>query len=397
MGALLRLAILFCVALELAPVAAWAAEPEPDSRDQTDGGNGPEVSAPPAAASADTHQQGQPRYFFHSYDFGSQALFNPLTNVLNRGFDVLQLRGENRDPFTELHGRDMRNVLNNLAHPYARVSEEGRWKFTREELLPLSWTQNTMRWAPNYSLHLIGGGMTYTALREWYLDHNVPWPGLFSALTVMTSALINESLENKNVHGRNTDCIADIYFFDLGGILFFSFAPINRFFSETVVVADWSLQPGLTWPGRALNNQGNYFALKWSLPFYPPLRLFAHLGLASLIGLSYRLPSGVSWSLGGGLRSTRLVNHSQVSLENDVDLAPTVGLFVDRNESLLASLQVSNVRDYFINLNVYPNALFRFGSGIGVWSAVSQSGAFVVGLSVVRAMGLGAGWGNVYR
>ena len=380
---LLRLALLFCVAL--APVAARAAVPEPDGQD---------LALSPATA-AET--QGQQRYFYRGYDFGSQALFNPLTNLLNRGFDVLQLRGDNRDPFTVLHGSDVRNVLDNLAHPFARVSQEGRWKFTREELLPLSWTQGTMRWTPNYTLHLIGGGMTYTALREWYMDHEVPWPGLLSALTVMTSALVNESLENKGVQGRNTDCIADIYFFDLGGILFFSFAPINRFFSETVVVADWSQQPGLTWPGRALSNQGNNFAMKWSLPFYSPLRLFAHLGMSALVGLSYRQLSGISWSLGAGLRSTRLVNRSQASLENGVDLAPAAGLFVDRNESLLASLLVSNVQDYFINLNVYPNAFVHVGSGVGLWSAVSKNGAFVVGVSVVRAMGLGAGWGNVYR
>jgi hypothetical protein len=371
--------------MALAPVAAWAAVPETDSQD---------LALPPAT-SAET--QGQQRYFYRGYDFGSQALFNPLTNLLNRGFDVLQLRGDNRDPFTVLHGSDVRNVLDNLAHPFARVSQEGRWKFTREELLPLSWTQGTMRWTPNYTLHLIGGGMTYTALREWYMDHEVPWPGLFSALTVMTSALVNESLENKGVQGRNTDCIADIYFFDLGGILFFSFAPINRFFSETVVVADWSQQPGLTWPGRALSNQGNNFAMKWSLPFYSPLRLFAHLGMSALVGLSYRQLSGISWSLGAGLRSTRLVNRSQASLENGVDLAPAAGLFVDRNESLLASLLVSNVQDYFINLNVYPNAFVHVGSGVGLWSAVSKNGAFVVGVSVVRAMGLGAGLGNVYR
>ena len=348
-------------------------------------------------AAAVARPAGRHSYFFHGYDYGSQAIFNPLTNILNRGFDVLQIRGGDRNPFETLHGSDVRNVLDNLAHAYGRVSDEGRWQFTREELLPLSWTQDTMRWVPNYTLHLIGGGMTYTALREWYEDHAVPWAGLLSAMTVMSSALINESLENKGVSGRNTDCIADIYFFDLGGILFFSFAPINRFFSETVVVSDWSMQPGLTWPGTSLNNQGNYFALKWSLPFYPALRLFGYLGLGSLFGLSYRLPSGLSWSLGAGLRSTRLINRSQVVLDNNVNLAASAGLFVDRNESLLASLVVSNVSDYFISFNLYPNAIVRFQPGIGLWTAVSKNGHLLVGISVVRALGLGAGWGTVYH
>jgi hypothetical protein len=363
-----------------------------------------ETPVPPAASPAAIQAAPGParplarrRYFFHGYDYGSQANFNPLTNILNRGFDVLQIRGDDRNPFTTVHGRDVRNVLDNLAHPYARVGEEGRSQFVREEILPLSWSQDTMRWVPNYTLHLIGGGMTFTALREWYDDHDVPWAGLWSGLTLMSSALINESLENKGSTGRNTDCIADVYFFDLGGILLFSSPAINRFFSETVVVSDWSLQPGLTWPGTALNNQGNYFAVKWSLPFYPALRLFGHLGLGTLFGLSYRLPSGVSWSLGGGLRSSRLINRSQVDLNNSVDLAASAGLFVDRNESLLASLVVSNVIDYFVSFNLYPNAILRFEPGLGLWTAVSKNGHFVVGLSAIRTFGLGGGVGTVYR
>jgi hypothetical protein len=291
----------------------------------------------------------------------------------------------------------MANVARNILHPIPAISNDGWKTFFTEEIFPLSFTQSTARWTPNYSLHLIGGGMTYTALREWFEDYHVPAPRVFSAFTLMAAAFVNESLENKGVVGFNTDCIADIYFFDLGGILFFSFAPINRFFSETVVVSDWSLQPGLTWPGAALNNQGNYFALKWSLPYYPALRLFANLGLGTLFGLSYRLPSGISWSLGAGLRSTRLINRSQVDLENNVELAPSAGLFVDRNESLLASFLVSDVRDYFINFNLYPNAIGRLGPGLGMWTAVSKNGHFVVGISVARALGLGAGLGTVYR
>jgi hypothetical protein len=374
------------------PVLARAAESQRPLQQEAPSRASSEAPAPAAEAPALPH-----RYFFHGYDFGSQAIFNPLTNILNRGFDVLQIRGQERDPVGQLDRDDMRNVLDNLAHPYSRISEEGRWKFFREEVLPLGWTRDTARWTPNYSLHLIGGGMTFTALREWYADHGVPVAGLFSAMTVMASAFINESLENKGVRGRNTDCIADIYFFDLGGILLFSFSGVNRFFSETVVVSDWSLQPGITWPGHMLNNQGNYFAFKWSVPLVPALRLFAHLGLGSLFGLSYRFPSGISWSAAGGLRSSRLVNQSEVSLQNNVNFAPSAAVFVDRDESLLASLQISDVHDYFISFNLYPNAIVRFEPGVGLWSAVSKDGAFVVGLSVARALGLGAGWGSVYH
>jgi hypothetical protein len=105
----------------------------------------------------------------------------------------------------------------------------------------------------------------------------------------------------------------------------------------------------------------------------------------------------VSWSVAAGLRSTRLINQSQVDLSNTVDLAASAGLFVDRNESLLASLVVSNVIDYFVSFNLYPNAIVRFEPGLGLWTAVSKNGHFVVGLSATRTFGLGAGAGTVYR
>jgi hypothetical protein len=55
------------------------------------------------------------------------------------------------------------------------------------------------------------------------------------------------------------------------------------------------------------------------------------------------------------------------------------------------------VSDYFINFNMYPNAIVRFEPGLGLWTAVSKNGHFVVGVSVARALGLGVGGGNVYR
>jgi hypothetical protein len=335
------------------------------------------------------------RFFYHGYDYGSQATFNPLSVFINGSYDVLQIRAGRRNIFSQEYKANTSNVAENLfVHPFRSVSEEGWGKFLKEEVFPLSYTAGTARWVPNYTLHLFGGGVTYRALWEWYDDHSVPAPWLFSATTIMAYHFLNEVVENKEVVGRNTDCIADFWIFDLGSIALFSFRSVSRFFSQSILLADWSLQPSLTYPGFDLHNQGQYFAAKWPLPLYPRVRLFGYAGMAQLAGLSYKTDSEYSITAAGGMRSTRFANQTNDSVHDTVQFEPSVGLFVDRNESLLASLQVSAIQDYFIHLNVYPNAFWRTDPGVGFWTVADRTGHVIVGLSV-RLLGMGVGYGKL--
>ena len=47
-----------------------------------------------------------------------------------------------------------------------------------------------------------------------------------------------------------------------------------------------------------------------------------------------------------------------------VDFVPTAAVFLDRRNSLLASLQVTNVDDYFIHFNIYPHAFTDRGPAV---------------------------------
>ena len=189
-----------------------------------------------------------PRYFYQHYDYGSQALYSPVWVFLNRGYDVLQDHVATRNILDQHYRTNTGNVLRNLANPFPAISADGWKTFLTEEIFPLSFTQHTARWVPNYTLHLIGGGTTYTALAEWFDDRSVPLPHLWSGLTLMASALVNETIENKGIVGYNTDAIADIWVFDIAGMILFSFDAPNRFFSREVVISDWSLQPTFTLP-----------------------------------------------------------------------------------------------------------------------------------------------------
>jgi hypothetical protein len=346
-------------------------------------------------------QQPQPtpparsRYFYFGYDYGTQSLYSPLWVFVNRGYDVLQDHVAGRNVFALEYRHNAENVLDNLAHPFSRIAEFGWKAFVTQELLPLSFSKDTVRWAPNYALHLLGGGTTYTAMTEWFEAHDVPLPRLFSAMTLLAAAFLNETIENKGVVGTNTDCIADLYVFDLGGILLFSFDAPNRFFSGTVTISDWSLQPTFTAPRGELHNQGNYFAARWPLPFYPRLRLFSWFGEASTGGLSFAVNDEYSLSAAVGGAAIHLVNHSTGVVRNTVDFARTAAIFIDRRSSLLASLQVTDVEDYFIHLDIYPHALTPRGPAVGLWSVVDKHARAAVGISFSRLLGMGGGYSGL--
>jgi hypothetical protein len=340
-------------------------------------------------------EDGPHRYFYHPYDYGTQSLYNPLWVFVNRGYDVLQDHTASANIFAVDYQENGANVLHNLAHPFSEISQAGWGTFLTEEVFPLSFGAQTARWVPNYALHLIGGGATYRGLREWFDDHGAPLPRAFSAATLMAAAFINETLENKKIHGRNTDAIADLYIFDIGGIILFSFDAVNRFFSEKVIIADWSLQPAFTARRGELRNEGNYFAARWALPFYPRLRLFSYFGEATAGGLSVRISDGYSISAAAGGAVVRLVNTSTHAVESVVDFAPTAGVFLDRNESLLASLQVTNAEDRFIHLNVYPHAVVARGPAMGLWTIADKRGRLALGISLSQLLGMGAGYSGL--
>ena len=379
--------------IPLAVLAAAAALSFAERARAEDGdGDGPVAVAVPATAAEPAPPA---RYFYHPYDYGSQALYSPVWVFLNRGYDVLQDHVASRNILDQHYRTNTGNVLRNLANPFPAISADGWKTFLTEEIFPLSFTQGTARWVPNYTLHLIAGGMTYTALAEWFDDRSVPLPHLWSGLTLMASALVNETIENKNIVGHNTDAIADIWVFDVAGMILFSFDAPNRFFSRQLVISDWSLQPTFTFPHGELHNQGNYFAARWALPFYPRLRLFAWFGEATTFGLSFRITDEYSLSTSAGGAAVHLVNQSTMRVQNTLDFTPTAAAFLDRNESLLAAVQVTDIEDYFVSVNLYPHALFTRGPSAGMWTVFDKRGRPAIGISFSRLLGVGVGWSSL--
>jgi hypothetical protein len=335
-----------------------------------------------------TSASAQQQYFYHGRNFGSEALFNPINLIINSGYGIMQMEDYSRD-FLKLPYREgSRNLWRNLRNPFGPISRYGWGNFATNELFPLHLTKTRAQWLPNYQLHLIGGGMSYRAMYEWYGLHRYPVPRVMAISTMAACHILNEIVENGSYQGDNVDPIADIYFFDIGGIILFSFDNINRFFSEKVVIADWSLMPSLALHDMTIQNNGQNFSFKWKLPFAPKWSLFHYYGLQGLTGLSHRVRGDDAISVGLGLRSRTQEMVDQGTRRLTVDLVWNGGLFYDRGNSLLCSILLSGQYDKTLILNVYPG-LARIGHfSPGLWLVMNRDGRAMIGAITTWTPGL---------
>lgn len=319
------------------------------------------------------------------------SMFSPWGVVINGSYDVLQLDGKNRR-ITELpYGTGFANVLKNtFVHPGATISQIGWGRWLTTEVLPLNWTTEGAQWLPNYQLHLIGGGMSYRMLAEWYEYHGVEAPEVWSAGTIMFYHLLNEAVENEAYVGYNSDPIADIGLFDWLGILLFTSDDVARFFAEDLNMADWSHLPMITFPNGQLGNNGLYYSLKWNIPGTERWSAWYLMGMSNIAGASYRYDNEHSITLGVGARGKNLyVVDSSVRLLS-LNLVPTGGIFWDRNNSLLASLTASGQQDQTVILNVYPGVLtISDNISPALWAAWGANGTFGIGLAIRGGIGVG--------
>ena len=63
----------------------------------------------------------QEQYFYKGRNFGSEALYNPLSLLLNGSYDIIQLDGNSKEIFTFPYDDGARNVLKNLGSPFGPV------------------------------------------------------------------------------------------------------------------------------------------------------------------------------------------------------------------------------------------------------------------------------------
>ena len=237
----------------------------------------------------DTKSQTSESLFYSGKDYGSEAMFNPINVILNNGYDIIQLGNKPRTIFDYPYEHAINNVWKSITHPGKTISDYGVKKFLTTELFPLKIDVTGAQWWPNYNVHLIGGGMTYRMLIEWFEYHKFNSPKLSSIAVLSIFHYLNEVAENGDYAGYNGDAVADLLFFDIAGVLLFNSDQVAKFFSEELNLSDWSLQPSFRISDRTLQNNGQYFTMKWQFPFSDSWQLFYTFGMDGLLGLSKKL------------------------------------------------------------------------------------------------------------
>jgi len=330
----------------------------------------------------------QDNYFYTGKEYGSESLFNPVTLFINGGYDVVQLQDMTNRIGDIEYGRMLHVVLKNLGDPFTSISHYGWKKFMTTEFFPCSFKRDDLEWIPNYQQHLIGGGMLFTEMKEWYTMHDFPMPWLLSAVTLMAHHLMNEVIESGPNEGWSVDEISDIYVFDLGGIVLFSFDSVNEFFSKKLNLSDWSLQATITLPHGRIN-AGQYFAMKWKLPFSDNTSLFYRYGMGALFGFSNKVNETDSFSYGVGFKSKHLVDLNSEVRERTIETSWHAGVFYDRNNSLLASVVMSGVKEYFCSIDVYPGIIKYDNFSPGLWTVLGRNGNATFGITTRYVFSIG--------
>lgn len=331
------------------------------------------------------------RYFYQPLPYGSMAMFTPWNVVLNGSYDVYQLDSMDRRLLKQPYGIGFKNVWKNtFYHPGATISQIGWGRWLTTEVFPLNFTKEGGQWLPNYQLHLIGGGMTYRMLAEWYTYNKVASPEVWAAGTIALYHVLNESVENMDYVGYNTDPIADLAIFDWLGVVLFINDDVCEFFSSTLHMTDWSNLPMITFPETRLGSNGLYYSLKWGIPGTDDeWSVWYLMGMSNLAGVSHKVNPEHSITVGGGLRGKYLYEIDPRVRLLTLELVPTAGIYWDRNNSLLASLTASGQEDQTVILNIYPGVFEVAGLSPAIWATWGSSGTYGVGVALQGTFGVG--------
>jgi hypothetical protein len=340
------------------------------------------AAASAAGAASMGDEDGERYYFYHGLDYGTDAMIHPLRMMINGGFGIMQLSSRHNRPLDIDYAQGWRNVWRNILDPVTAIRQEGWGDFFEREIIPISLDAKRAHYWPNYTQHLIGGGMSYRMMVEWYRAHDYARPGLWGGATIMVYHLLNEVVENDDRDSWSTDPVADLLIFDPASIWLFSSDKVCRFFSETLHMSDWSYQPMIDPWRETLVNNGQNFALKLDVPWWENWALFYHYGTHGEFGLTRRLAGGHNLSFGAGFKADKLLEVTEY--HEGAELAVTGGVFYDRHDSLLASVLWAKSKDYKLRVNLYPGLFEIWGLKPGFMFNLNRNRTTAFGISLLN-------------
>lgn len=330
-------------------------------------------------------EQLETKYYFYRPEnrmFGSESQVHPVNVFLNGGYDMLRNGGHNRNIFTWDYKGDGAHVWRNIKSPIGNIRAFGWKEFVHQEIFNFTIGVKHAEFLPNIAGHTIGNGMQYAKLTEYFEYNNIPLPYLWSGVTTTAYQVMNEIVEADQYRGINVDLVADIYIFNIAGIAIFSTEWGKTFFSETLPIYEWSPQPVLE-PGTGnLQNVGQQYFVRKKFSLLGNWSPFLYYGVYSIFGTSYAYDQENSLTVGAGrvvnkLRDGRLRGFRKI----DPQLDGTVGLFWDKNSSLMSSILFTGPGLYNVQINIYPGVISLGDFSPGLYLAVGEWDGFVFGIT----------------
>ncbi|MCR9133601.1 MAG: hypothetical protein NXI08_13545 [bacterium] len=329
-------------------------------------------------------------YFYTGKDYGSEAYLSPATQIFNGSFDMLQTNNyTNQFKDFELR-KGLRIATQSILHPFKTVQQIGFHTFAHSELIPFGFAKSSSAWIPNYALHFLGGGMEYARMTDYYTHHNFKYPRIWAAITSLTEQLLNEAVEMREKEIKQPSVVADWYFFNIPGIILYSFEPIQYFFSHNLIIRSWLGQSSVVLSDASLRNTGQYYSVKVQPKIMRNFSGLFYMGAGWLFGLGYD-HKGKTFSLGYGTKTEEVFVLNEDKQIDYVKMTPSAGLFIDKNNSLLMSLVVTthSVYQENIRLDVFPG-VFKIGKiSPGFWINYSFDYDTYLGITFKGLPGIG--------
>ena len=343
-------------------------------------------------------------YYFYNpnIQYGSEAFFHPINTMLNGSYDILRNGSIKSNDITDIqYLNSAENIWANITHPIKNVKKFGVDKFLELEIFNLSFDPKKGHFLPNIANHLLGNGMLYVKMEEWFNHHHYRHPRLMSFGSTTIYQVMNEVVEHPS--GKryvNVDSISDLLIFNPLGFLLFSFDDVKYFFSNILPIQDWSLQPMYNPFTQNLENTGQNYIMH--LPFLGNKKIqpFVYWGIHGLAGGSYKMESDNTLSIGFGRVVNRINNEIRTTefLENTIFFTPdmdgAISIFISKNNSLKISAIFTGPRFYNTEINVYPGVIRLGDFSPGLYLGIGESKGLVLGLSFNE---LPFGFGKKYK
>ncbi len=303
---------------------------------------------------------------------GPYATFNPISYYFNTAFDTIQ----NPNYFSQKNYlENHEKILERTFNLKQGIKDGGGFEnLLKNEIIGL-------RAMPNYFLHLLGSGYDFRMLAEWFQVNQYRSPYVWAFIVSYISHLGNEALESSNEKDLNAhDHIADLLLFDLISKFIYMNPEYVRFLKHNLGMSSWPYQPFINQDGL-IENAGSNFILRPQIHNYQ-VKPFIHLGMQLLVGISFPYYSYTLSMATGPAFTDPLRDKSRLAL----------GIYLDREDSLLASLILNGTDRFRARLNIYPGILNIGPWTTGVMLANSSDDEWVAGMNLNLPLGVAGRW-----